>query len=595
MFDVDVPVLVVGGGGCGLAASIFLSDVGVRHLLVERRESTSVLPRAHYLNQRTMEVFRQHGVADDVYRISTPLANMREVVWRTSLAGDGPVDARDLHRMDAFGGGSTAGPYAADSPCPSTNLPQHRLEPLLRRHAERRAPESVLFHHVLEEFTQDEDGVTARITDRSTGEVRTVRARYLLGADGGRSIGRSLGVPMDGDAGGFTIISVHFSADLSRWWSGDSVLITNFVSPDGGLVSAYAMVAAGPGWGLASEEWALHFSLPPGASVDLGTDAIATRVRELLKLPDLAPRIHHVSEYSPEAVVARAFRVGRVFLAGDAAHRQPPATGLGLNTAIQDAHNIAWKLGAVLGGQAGDTLLDSYEAERLPVAARNVSWARSSLFNHAVLHASLGVLPGQPPEVTQANIRQLLSDTPMGETQRARVREVFGTQRTEYQAHDIEIGFGYSAGALVPDGSAPPPRDPMGVAYHPVTRPGHRLPHVWLTRDGHRVSTHDLVGDRGGFALITGPVADDWVVAAKQVADAHGVAVSVVPIGTEPGAAGYQDADGGWSAVRQIGDGGAVLVRPDNHVAWRSQHASAHAGDELAAVFRQILCRREGS
>ena len=133
--DVEVPVLVVGGGGCGLTASVFLSDLGVEHLLVERRESTSVLPRAHYLNQRTMEVFRQHGMAEDVYRQSTPLANMSEVAWRTSLAGDGPLDARDLHRMDSFGGGATAGPYAADSPCPSTNLPQHRLEPLLRGHA----------------------------------------------------------------------------------------------------------------------------------------------------------------------------------------------------------------------------------------------------------------------------------------------------------------------------------------------------------------------------------------------------------------------------------------------------------------------------
>ncbi|MCZ9347354.1 FAD-dependent monooxygenase, partial [Streptomyces sp. TRM76130] len=383
MRDTEVPVLVVGGGGCGLAASVFLSEAGVRHLLVERRESTSVLPRAHYLNQRTMEIFRQYGIADDVYRISCPPGNMSEVVWSTSLGGDGPVDARELHRMESFGGGRATGPYAVHSTGPSTNLPQHRLEPLLRRHAERRAPDSLHFHHEMTGFTQDENGVTARVTDRTTGEVGTVRARYLLGADGGRSVGGALGVAMDGAGGGFTIISVHFSADLSRWWPGDKVLMTHLISPEG---EVSVVVATGPRWGLASDEWALHFRVAPGAETDYGTEAIAVRVRKLLGLPrDLDVRVHHVSEYRPEAVVARSFRSGRAFLAGDAAHRQPPAAGGGLNTAVQDAHNLAWKLGAVLDGRAGDALLDSYEAERLPVARRNVGWAMNCLVNYGVL------------------------------------------------------------------------------------------------------------------------------------------------------------------------------------------------------------------
>lgn len=586
MSDVDVPVLIVGGGGCGLAASVFLSDAGVRHLLVERRESTSVLPRAHYLNQRTLEIFRQHGIAEDVYGISAPPAHMSEVTWRTSLAGDGPLDARELHRMDAFGGGSTAGPYAADSPGPSTNLPQHRLEPLLRRHAERRAPSSLLFHHEMTGFSQDEDGVTARITDRSTGEERVVRARYLLGADGGRSIGRSLDVPMDGAGGAFTIISVHFSADLSRWWSGDSVLMTHIISPEG---EVSVIVATGPDWGLASEEWALHFRVPPGAAVDLGTDAIATRVRELLKLPgDLSVRVRHVSEYRPEAVVARAFRAGRVFLAGDAAHRQPPAAGGGLNTAIQDVHNIAWKLGAVFGGQAGDSLLDTYESERLPVAARNVSWSMACLLNYGVLFASLGMVPGQP-EATRANFRELLSDTPMGETRRTVVREVFGTQRIEYQAHDIELGHFYASGAVLPDGTPPPPRDPMGATYRPLTRPGHRLPHAWLRRGGTRVSTLDLVGGGAGFVLITGPLGEGWTVAAKRAADTHGVTLTVVSIGSGADTADYWDSEGTWTRVRGTEDDGAVLVRPDQHVAWRRAHAGPRADQELDAALRRAL------
>ncbi|QKV67398.1 FAD-dependent monooxygenase [Streptomyces harbinensis] len=589
MIDEEVPVLIVGGGGCGLTASLFLSDLGVRHLLVERRESTSVLPRAHYLNQRTMEIFRQHGVAEDVYALSAPLAHMSEVAWRTSLAGDGELDARDLHRMDSFGGGSTAAPYAADSPCPSTNLPQHRLEPLLRRHAEERAPGMVRFHHLMEEFTQDADGVTARITDRATGTTRTVRARYLLGADGGRSIGDTLGVTMDGDGGSWNVISVHFSADLSRWWSGDKVLITNFVSPDGGLISRYGMVAMGPGWGLASQEWALHFHLPAGIELDLGEEATVARVRELLKLPELDVTVHQVSRYTPEAVIARTFRVGRVLLAGDAAHRQPPATGLGLNTAVQDAHNAAWKLAAVLGGTAGEELLDSYESERLPVARRSMEWAMFAFRNHGVLHAGLGLMPGAPPETTRANFRALFADTPMGDTLRARTAEVFATQRVEYQAHDIEIGFHYERGALVPDGTPRPPLDPMGSVHHPVTRPGHRLPHAWLTRGAERLSTQDLVGRSGGFVLITGPDGDAWRLAAKEAAEAYGVPLEVVAVGTADEPAGFRDEDGTWSAVRGTGDDGAVLVRPDQHIAWRATRAGAHPERELAAAVRRAL------
>jgi 2,4-dichlorophenol 6-monooxygenase len=587
MSDLEVPVLVVGGGGCGLAASIFLSDAGVRHLLVERRESTSVLPRAHYLNQRTMEVFRQHGIADDVYRISCPLKNMSEVVWRTTLAGDDPVDARDLHRMDTFGGFGTAEPYAADSPCPSTNLPQHRLEPVLLRHVRERAPSSLLFNHVLEEFSQDAEGVTARITDRATGAESTVRARYLLGADGGRIVGDALDVPMEGAGGGFGILSVHFSADLSPWWPGDSVMMTHLISAEG---EVSIIVAAGPHWGLACEEWALHLRMPPsGAEGGLSPESLTPRVRALLKLPDDADlTVHRATEYRPEAVVARSFQVGRVFLAGDAAHRQPPATGLGLNTAIQDAHNLAWKLGAVLDGQAGAALVDTYESERLPVAKRNVDWSMSALRNYGTLFASLGLVPGQP-EATAANFHELLADTPMGETRRTVVREVFGTQRLEYQAHDIELGHYYPDGALVPDGTPPPPRDPMGATYHPLTRPGHRLPHAWLRHGDTRVSTLDLVGHHGGFVLITGPLGEGWTVAAKKAADTHRVALTVVPIETRPGAGGYQDEEGTWTAVRGIDDGGAVLVRPDNHVAWRGASAGEHPDEDLEAVFRQLF------
>jgi 2,4-dichlorophenol 6-monooxygenase len=179
------------------------------------------------------------------------------------------------------------------------------------------------------------------------------------------------------------------------------------------------------------------------------------------------------------------------------------------------------------------------------------------------------------------------ADTPMGETRRARAAEVIETQRTEFQAHDLEIGFRYDTGALVPDGSAPPPSDPMGRVYHPTTRPGHRLPHAWLDRGGDRVSTHDLV-PRDGFVLLTDPSGSGWSEAARSAAEKFGVAVQTVAVG--PGG-DVADADGGWAQVREIQDGGAVLVRPDNHVAYRAAAPVSDPVDALAAALGAVLAR----
>ncbi|MQA14893.1 MAG: aromatic ring hydroxylase [Pseudonocardiaceae bacterium] len=586
MADLDVPVLVVGGGGCGLSASIFLSDLGVDHLVVERHSDTSHLPKAHYLNQRTMEVFRQHGVADSVYQVATPMEQFGKVRWRTSLGGHGALDARTFYEMDAFGGGALGDTYAADSPCLSSNYPQIRLEPLLRRHAEQRAPGRIRFGHELVELSQDADGMFAVVTNHDNGEELTIRADYVVGADGGKAVGSMLGVQLQGPTGLLDMVSTHLTADLSEYWD-DSCLITWFVNPEGtGSWGSGAMVPMGPTWGKDSEEWVLHFTFGPEDPDRFDEDAIGPRIRELLKLPDLDLTIHRVSHWILEGVLADRYRVGRVFLAGDAAHRHPPTTGLGLNTAIQDAHNLAWKLAAVLDGRSGQALLDSYEPERQPIGMRNVDWAMFTFLNHLVIDAGMGLVPGQGPEAHAAAFQDFFAENPMGETRRARAAEVIETQRTEFQAHDLEIGFRYDAGALVPDGSEAPPRDPMGRVHHPTSRPGHRLPHAWLERDGARISTLDLTGRSARFALLAGPGGEAWTTAAEQLADTLGIALTAVRIGD---GADCADPTGRWAQVRQIGDDGAVLVRPDNHVAWRSIGAAADPADILTRVFESVL------
>ena len=587
MPDLDVPVLIVGGGGCGLSSSVFLSSLGVDHLLVERHRETSHLPKAHYLNQRTMEIFRQFGLADEIYRAGSPLENFGKVRWRTSLGGTGDLDARTFYTMDGFGGGELYARYLKDSPGPSGNLPQIRLEPLLRRHADERGGGRVRFGHELLDLSQDSDGVTATVRDLAAGTDYRVRAQYVIAADGGKTVGDKLGITMRGPSGLLDMVSTHFSADLSEY-ADETCLITWFLNPDGaGSWGSGAMVPMGPTWGKHSEEWAFHFTFGPDDPERFDEEAIVPRLKALLKLPDLDVQVHRVSHWILEGVIADRYRAGRVFLAGDAAHRHPPTTGLGLNTAFQDAHNLAWKLAAVLSGRAGPGLLDSYEPERQAIGRRNVDWAMFTFLNHLVIDAGIGMMPGQPAEANRAAFEAYFEDSPMGETRRARAAEVIRTQRTEFQAHDLEIGFSYTSAALIPDGTAPPPADPMGGTYHPTTRPGHRLPHAWLQHDGQRLSTHDLTG-LNGFAVLTGSDGAGWAAAAAAAAEKLGVPVRAVTIG--PGT-DYSDEDGTWAAVREISDSGAILVRPDNHIAYRAHDAVPDATDALTQALGTVLAR----
>lgn len=582
----DVSVLIVGGGTCGLSASIFLSDLGIDHLLVERHTSTSHAPKAHYINQRTMEIFRQHGFAETVAARAASVEEFGKVCWQTSLAGPEPYDAQVVYEMDAFGGGALRESYAAAGPILPANLPQVRLEPLMRTCAERRAPGRVQFGRELLEFHDTGDRIIALIADPRTGERQTVRARYLIGADAGKTVGPGLGVRLEGFTGLAPVVTAHFRADLSRWVQ-DNTLITWLTKPEqDGLLRA-ALVAMGPTWGKGSEEWALYLTYDPDDRSRFDRAAVAARIRETLGLPELSLELLGVNDWELEAVLADRYQAGNVFLAGDAAHRHPPATGLGMNTAVQDAHNLVWKIAMVLTGQAGAELLSSYETERRPVGRRNVDWAMSASVHHQVItEAALGIGSHMPAEMSTPTFIAYFQDSPIGATIRARAAEIFRTNRTEVQAHDLELGFAYDDGALVPDGRPAPPRAPMGDVYAPTTRPGHRLPHAWLGNGGGRASTHDFTGAGTAFALLAGPDGDSWCDAAEQVAAKFGVTIRAVRIGRD-----WTDLDGTWARVRGIADDGAVLVRPDNHVAWRTAATDEAPLDTLETVLRTVLYR----
>jgi len=397
-----VPVLVVGGGGAGLSASMLLSTYGVDSLVVSALPTTSVLPKAHVLNQRTMEIYREVGVADAVYEAGCPPEQMSHTGWYLDFAGH-PDAGRLIARLEAWGAGYTNPAWIEASPCRQTNLPQIRLEPLLRARAEELNPGGVRFGHELVSFEQDDDGVTALIREREGGETYEVRADYLLGCDGGRTIGRRLGIELEGRRDVMRSVSLHITADLSPWQSEEEVLIRWIVHPRLGTRFS-VLVPMGPGrWGPRSEEWVFHMNYPPEEESLYDTDDKALdAMRDRLGLPDFDPEVHVISRWTLEGLLAPRTRVGRAFLLGDAAHRHPPTGGLGLNSAVHDAYNLCWKLREVLAGRAGEELLDSYHAERFPVNARNTMRSVENALNHERVINGIGITATDDPDVNLA-------------------------------------------------------------------------------------------------------------------------------------------------------------------------------------------------
>ena len=296
--------------------------------------------------------------------------------------------------------------------------------------------------------------------------------------------------------------------------------------------------------------------------------------------------IRSISLWGNNKMYATRYREGRVLCMGDATHRHPPSNGLGSNTSIQDAYNLAWKLALVLRGTAGEGLLDSYDAERAPVGQQIVLRANKSIEEFGVILAALGLDDTSDPSVMQAHMAARADATPEGAAQREALRTALELKNYEFNAHGVEMGQRYVSGAVVPDGTPEPAyaRDPE-LYYHPTTWPGARLPHAWLGRDGHRVSTLDLVG-KGRFALLTGINGHGWASAAQDVATELGIELAAHVIG--PGRP-YTDLYDDWALLREVAEDGCVLVRPDGYVGWRSMGPVGDPAAALRGVLRAIL------
>jgi len=593
--DAEVDVAIVGGGPVGLALAALLDRHGITSIVFEKRSALHRDPQAHVINTRTMEILRELGIEKQVLAAAAPPLLMRWITWCESLAG------LELGRISLQGEDSGAVPRRlALSPTTISNLAQNRLEPMLHDLVAGSARSEVRFR--TEVVAVDDSGRDVKLSLREAdGREASLRASWVVACDGaGSRIRRGLGIEMDGPTSLQKFVSIYFEADLQRWIGARSGPLYWIA----GAKSRGAII----GFDLA-RTWALMVPYDdPHTPEDFGPRVVERLVAGAIGDPSASFRVTSVGNWNMSAQVAGSYRSGRVFLAGDAAHRFPPSGGLGMNTGIQDAHNLAWKLAAVIRGKAGTALLDSYECERRPVAQINSDQSVRNAMRMMEVDMVLGVSTLAPVDPAVVMSDEVLTvdygiegDSEAARDKRRAVQEVIHAQSEHFDFGGLDLGFRYDEGAIVGDGSEAPPFDVR--VYTPAARPGSRLPHTWLLRGGARVSTHDIA-QPGRFTLITGEQGQAWARAARDLVrrgevdlDIAMVTTMAGPASSEPHPGCYVDDSGAWAAISGIDAGGALLVRPDGHVAWREPHAVADgaAAGILAGVFATLLDRPEAA
>ncbi len=538
-----IPVLVVGGGPIGLGLAADLGRRGIGTLLIEQNDDVLGSAKMIEVSVRTMEFCRQLGLSDQIRNWGFPDDYRLDSVFVTDLQGYeiGRIHTPSLAQEQE----STHSPERT-RPCPQT-----WFDPILKQCAEQFPSVNLRYRTRLESFTQDPSGATAEVIDLASGERERVACQYLIGCDGYTSTVRAaLGIEMRGEFHLDLSMSVYLRIpDLGRYHD---------------KAQAYRYVCVGP-----QGAWAVLTTIDGRDLYRLQLIGVPDRDLEAVDLGatlrrcvgrDLPFTIEDVSFWVRKMVVADRFMDGRVFLAGDAAHAHPPNGGLGMNTGMQDAFDLGWKIAATMDGWGGPTLLESYDYERRPASSRA---AVESLKNFKRLTANTSY-----PEIAAAS--------PEGE----QLRRVLGqrlVEENEKAWHPVGVHLGYiynPSPIVVPDGSDRPADDTVG--YAPTAFPGARAPHFWLDADR---SVLDLFGP--GFVLLMFEDVETW--ALEQAAMSRGLPLRVARIISAEGAALYQSA--------------LVLVRPDGHVAWRGAALPADPADLIDIVRGagpRIAARRGG-
>lgn len=526
-------VFIVGGGPVGLAMAVLLDRFEIPFVVVERSPKTTDHPKSRGCWPRTMELFRQWGIEEKIR--ARGLSDRTDVfVYVESIAG------REFGR-------TTPEPNEDRTPAWKSLVAQDAVEEELFAVAERSRYGQILFSTECIGFEDEKDEVIASTRDVNTGEERRWRADYLIAADGaGSTVRRHLGIEFKGPSTIAVMANDYWRADLTRLPVAREAAMFRILPSRPDVPIATILNTNG------KDRW-LTVSQIGQTEDERDHPWSDEEVKEIARvhtgIPDLDVQIINRSIWRVSRQVAQEFRRGRVFLVGDAAHRFPPTGGFGLNSGVQDAHNLVWKLAYVLQSKASDRLLDSYDAERQPVAESNADFSYANRLRF---------------QLVEDAIRSGNED-----------RAAFWIADTDNHLHSIgqSLGLSYCSDAVVPDGTVAKPLNSR--VFEPTDRPGSRFPHMWLDAARKR-STLDWFDKK--FVLVAGPLGHAWEKAAASAAEEVGIEVEFRQLPQAIPADGFQ-----------MGMRGAALVRPDGHVCYRAAWTPDDPTAEVVAVLRHVL------
>tara|TARA_B100000035_G_scaffold312030_1_gene322660 strand:- start:44 stop:1801 length:1758 start_codon:yes stop_codon:yes gene_type:complete len=585
MTDIKTDVLIVGTGPAGSSTAALLSSYGIDNVLINNYSWLAGTPRAHITNQRTMEVLRDLGkeVEAEAYLHATEQDLMGENIFCTSLAGE------ELGRMKSWGKHpNSRAEHLLSSPSFMNDLPQTFMEPLLYKTACSRGTQSRMSTQYLSHI-EDEDGVLSTCLDKLSNKEIKIRSKYLVGADGGNSkVAENIDLPFEGKMGVGGSMNILFKADLSKYVAHRPSVLYWVLQPGADI--------GGIGMGLVRmirpwNEWLIVWGYDinqPAPKVDKD---FATKVaRDLVGDPELEIDLLSVSTWTVNNMYAKKMSKGRVFCAGDATHRHPPSNGLGSNTSIQDGFNLAWKLAYVIKDKAGAELLDTYSIERSPIAKQIVTRANQSIAEFGPIFEALGLTDTQDPMKMKKNMDERKQNSPKAEKQRQALREAIAFKKYEFDAHGVEMNHRYKSNSVLTEGDKEPEfKKDKELFYQPTTYPGARIPHAWVyDKTGLKHSLLDLCG-KGNFSIFTGIGGEQWLKAAKNIETQLGIKIQCNIIGPDQD---FEDHAGEWSSIREISDSGLILVRPDQHICWRSKDMISNSSEKLMDVMKKILHKR---
>ncbi|ASZ13912.1 FAD-dependent monooxygenase [Chitinophaga pendula] len=499
-------VLIVGGGITGLSAALFLAQQGIAFILIEKHKGTSIHPRARTIDIRTMELFRGLELHEVLREGGKALAPAWGILRGNDLASTLATTRSEVIGKSNFPSQLAVMKALADkSPETVCRCTQDISEAIIRQIAEGKGMD-LRFYHEMIHFEQDETKVTASIKNRANDDIYTIRADYMIAADGANSaVRRKLAIPTTGAGSWTDLLNIYFDADLGPLVKGKEFSQFLIETPE---ITGFLLAINN------QNRWTFHLRFHPESGespADYPTDKLVALLRRVIGIKDLEISIISVLPWQLTVKIASYLRVNNIFIAGDAAHTMTPYAGKGANTGIQDVHNLAWKLAAVLRQQAGRPLLDTYNVERQPVGA---------------FYANLS---GE-----MADKNGLINEVPLMDN----AVKLFGIPDYHYQSSAI-VGAGSKTIA------------PLSG------EPGTRMPHLWVDEAQSR-STLDWV--KGRFILVVNDQIDYWQSACDLVREQMGICIHVI----------YWESSfvlEKWQTITQTTSSDALLIRPDDFVA----------------------------